>query len=179
MLDATPNGNALLTPSNLHVRQIETHGPYLHGSGFPAVNGDPHLDLFKPLVPIAVKPGVKTGLVYTNVFASEFGAAVMSSFESMAPTLAPEHWGLHAGQPDDACPGGFELHCKGVNVMAERNYPCDNLIDVYFGRMPDGYFNRTGETTAAARFCRYACAPPQPRPVAMPLCACSRADCCR
>ena len=29
--------------------------------------------------------------------------------------------------------------------MAERNYPCDNLIDVYFGTQPAGYFNRTGE----------------------------------
>lgn len=25
---------------------------------------------------------------------------VMSSFESMAPTLAPEHWGLHGGQKE-------------------------------------------------------------------------------
>ena len=63
----------------------------------------------------------------------------------MAPTLAPEHWGLHGGQPDDECPGGFERHCTGPNVMAERNYPCDNLIDVYFGTQPAGYFNRTGE----------------------------------
>ena len=29
--------------------------------------------------------------------------------------------------------------------MAERNYPCDNMIDVYFGKQPAGYFNRTGE----------------------------------
>lgn len=35
-----------------------------------------------------------------NIFGSEFGAVVMSSFESMAPTLAPEHWGLHGGQPN-------------------------------------------------------------------------------
>jgi len=29
--------------------------------------------------------------------------------------------------------------------MAERNYPCDSLIDVYFGKQPNGYFNQTGE----------------------------------
>ena len=126
MLDALPNGNALTTPKPSS--KIETHGPYLHGSGFPAVNGDPKLDLFKPLVPPAVT-NASTGLALPNVFASEFGAAVMSSFESMSPTLAPQHWGLHAGQPDDSCPGGFERHCEGVNVMAERNYPwCAPLL---------------------------------------------------
>ena len=29
--------------------------------------------------------------------------------------------------------------------MAERNYPCDSLINVYFGMHPDSYFNTTGE----------------------------------
>ena len=29
--------------------------------------------------------------------------------------------------------------------MAERNYPCDSLIDAYFGTQTSGYFNRTGE----------------------------------
>jgi len=29
--------------------------------------------------------------------------------------------------------------------MAERNYPCDSLINVYFGTKPDSYFNTTGE----------------------------------
>ena len=142
MLDALPNGHNLTTPKTKAT--IETHGPYLHGSGFPAVNGDPKLLVFKPSVPIRVS-SAPTGIGLPNVFASEFGAAVMSSFESMAPTLAPEHWGLHGGQPDDECPGGFERHCTGPNVMAERNYPCDNLIDVYFGTQPAGYFNRTGE----------------------------------
>jgi len=30
--------------------------------------------------------------------------------------------------------------------MAQRNYPCDNLINVYFGVHPDEYFNMTGES---------------------------------
>lgn len=42
----------------------------------------------------------ETGLGHRNIFGSEFGAVVMSSFESMAPTLAPEHWGLHGGQKE-------------------------------------------------------------------------------
>ena len=31
--------------------------------------------------------------------------------------------------------------------MAERNYPCDSLVLVYFGAQPAGYFNQTGEAT--------------------------------
>jgi hypothetical protein len=30
--------------------------------------------------------------------------------------------------------------------MAQRNYPCDNYIDVYFGKQPDAFFNSTGES---------------------------------
>ena len=40
----------------------------------------------------------ETSLGHQNIFGSEFGAVVMSSFESMAPTLGPQHWGLHGGQ---------------------------------------------------------------------------------
>ena len=139
MLDATPNGNALTTPyvpfGPYKGRSIETHGPYMHGSGFPAVNGANREQLFTPNIPILVSQD-PTGIALPNVFASEFGAAVMSSFESMSPTLAREHWGLHAGQPSDVCKGGFAKNCIGENVMAERNYPCDNLIEVYFGKQP-------------------------------------------
>ena len=144
MLDSLPNGRPLTTPPRGPT--IETHGPYQHGSGFPAANGNPTLRLFEPLVPIAVASR-PTGPALPNVFASEFGAVVMSSFESMAPTLAPEHWALHAGQPDDTCPGGFERRCVGSNVMAERNYPCDSMIDVYFGMQPAGYYNQSGEAS--------------------------------
>ena len=118
-LDSTPNGNRLTTPPKGN--SLETHGPYQHGSGFPAVNGHAGLHLFAPNIPTAVDAAAgPTGPGLPNVFASEFGAVAMSSFESMAPTLAPEHWGLHAGQPDDTCAGGFEQQCKGPNVMAER-----------------------------------------------------------
>lgn len=139
MLDSTPNGNVLTTPAS--GREIETHGPYQHGAGFPAVNGRESVDedWLPTNIPIQVQPD-STGVQFENVFASEFGTVVMSSFESMSVTLAKEHWGLHAGQPNDQCKDG----CKGPNVMAQRNYPCDNMIDVYFGRKPDSYFNQTG-----------------------------------
>ena len=68
---------------------------------FPAVNGAAGLQTFGSNIPIQIDSSVQTGPQYPNVFASEFGAVVMSSFESMSVTLAQEHWGLHAGQPDD------------------------------------------------------------------------------
>lgn len=105
------------------------------------MNGDSNIDLFNANIPINVNT-YPTGLTYQNVFASEFGCVSMSSFESMAPTLAKEHWALHAGQPADSCPNGFEKVCTGDNVMAQRNYPCDNIIQVYFGAMD---LNVTGE----------------------------------
>lgn len=72
----------------------------------------------------------------------------MSSFESMAPTLANEHWGLHGGAPPDKCSGGAFGHVctKGTNVMAERNYPCDDLIYTYFGSAAVASLDDVGET---------------------------------
>ncbi|CAE7407283.1 MANBA [Symbiodinium natans] len=145
-LDSLPNGNPLTTPGKS--RTIEVHGYYQHGNGFPAMNGEIKMYPFKANIPIKVSTE-STGLDHPNIFASEFGAVVMSSFESMAPTLAPEHWGLHGGQQSDTCE--YDVHvvahnqCQGSNVMAQRNYPCDNLINAYFGDHPDSYFNMTGE----------------------------------
>ncbi|CAK9039686.1 unnamed protein product [Durusdinium trenchii] len=145
-LDCRPNGQPLTTPgTGKGAATIETHGYYQHGTGFPSVNGEIKLTPFPANLPIKVDLS-PTRLGGRNIFGSEFGAVVMSSFESMAPTLAPEHWGLHGGQPNDECEGyGFPNICKGDNVMAERNYPCDSLINAYFGLYPDRYFNMTGE----------------------------------
>jgi beta-mannosidase len=125
---------------------METHGPYQHGGGMPAVNGDPGVKLFASLIPLPITSTVSNvvqGVGYPSVFASEFGASVFSSFESMAPTLAPAHWGVHGGSPPDACGSGFERVCNGTNVMAQRNYPCDNIIIVYFGALSN--FDAVGE----------------------------------
>ncbi|CAE8627680.1 unnamed protein product [Polarella glacialis] len=132
-LTSLPNGNALTTLDPDKYTPIETHGYYQHGAGFPAVNGNNEMELFPSNIPINISPHTATGIDQANVFASEFGSVGMSSFESMAPTLHPDHWGLHGGAPADTCGGGFAKECIGDNVMAERNYPCDNLIIVYFG----------------------------------------------
>ena len=55
---------------------------------------------------LQISPTVRS-VAQKNVYASEFGSSVMSSFESMSPTLAPEHWGIHGGAPPDNCTGSF------------------------------------------------------------------------
>jgi len=149
-LTSIPNGKTLTTPPDGNA--IETHGPYQHGTGFPAVNGAGH---FQPVSssmnggnPIALTPqsnltdGFYIGLGKPNIFASEFGSSVYSSFESMAPTIAPKHWSIHGGAPPDNCTGQFASKCQGDNVMAQRNYPCDNIIVEYFG---ESDFETVGE----------------------------------
>ena len=49
------------------------------------------MNLFPSGYPLSVAPATPLGLIYPSQFASEFGASVFSSFESMAPTLAPDH----------------------------------------------------------------------------------------
>lgn len=145
-LTSIPTGNNLETPAKGPV--FETHGPYQHGSGFPSVNGGGGSKVlpFDPDVPIDVQPyqGKNTGIRFSNVFASEFGCVVMSSFESMSPTLDPAHWGVHGGGPPDTCTGGFNSDCQGDNAMAQRNYPCDSVIDAYF-RTDAAYYAAVGE----------------------------------
>jgi len=116
-----PDGIALSTRgSNSH----ETHGYYQHGDGFKTVdNGDGVLHLFNPNIPPPLKKST-TGPEVSAIYASEFGCCGMSSFESMAPTLAPNHWSLHAPP------------------MSQRNYPCDNIIIVYWGNQD---FSAVGE----------------------------------
>ena len=131
-LSAHPNGsplglmpNARPPPPAVAAAAIEVHGPYEHGGGWPCVNGggNANLNLFPSGYPLAIDASVALGLTHPSQFASEFGASVMSSFESMAPTLAPAHWGIHGGSAPDKCGGGFENLCNGTNVMAQRNYP--------------------------------------------------------
>lgn len=148
MLTGRPNGGKLITPpKGARVPgSIERHGPYQHGSGFPAVNGGTKMQPFDANIPIRVAPPSQgNGIGRPNIFASEFGCVVMSSFESMSPTLSPQHWGLHAGMAPDTCTnvGGGRSQCVGDNVMAQRNYPCDSIIDVYFGQQDD--FDDVGE----------------------------------
>ena len=95
-------------------------GPYQHGTGFIARNGASSLQLFDANIPISVTPTV-TGPGLPNVYASEFGCVVMSSFESMSPTLAQEHWGLHAGEAGGLCEDNLGwLFSGGADNETER-----------------------------------------------------------
>lgn len=133
-IQLSPNlGSRLVTPSRGPM--VEVHGPYMHGSGFPAVNGMNQLSLFSANLPVRfgkLDPSA-FGVEARNFFASEYGCSAMSSFESMSPLLHPSHWSLHGGEPADKCLPGFSKQCTGKNPMAQRNYPCDNIIAVYFG----------------------------------------------
>lgn len=54
----------------------------------------------------------------------------------MAPTMSQDHWSIHGGQKDlDECTIVFENYndCRGTNIMSQRNYPCDNMIQGFFG----------------------------------------------
>ena len=145
-LTCRPTGNNLVTyPREEIDRTIEVHGNYIHGTGFPAVNGADDLQPVDPLIPLALSiDNESIGLGKPSIFASEFGCVTMSSFESMSATLDPRHWGLHGGAPPDTCSDGFNRICNGTNVMAQRNYPCSSIITSYFDAS-GGYFEATGK----------------------------------
>lgn len=143
-LTGLPNGQPLVTRTKS--RTIETHGYYQHGGDFPAVNGAATKAGFAATLPVALASGTARGLGEFGVFASEFGASVFSSFESMAPTLNPAHWGIHGGALPDTCNGGqWPSICKGSNPMAQRNYPGDNFIQAYWPGVTQESLNATGE----------------------------------
>jgi len=125
---------------------LESHGPYMRGFSYsyPGVNGiDQHFPFSNTPPKLKI---VDIGIRYKNQFASEFGATTMSSFESMTGTISPEHWSLHGNDKPDKCvhDHGNENKCKGTNVLAERNYPCDYLIIAYFG-IDEEALSETGE----------------------------------
>jgi beta-mannosidase len=129
-LSSLPNGKTL-KPSSSSMQgrvlaevgalgSIETHGPYQHGDGWPAVNGAESLNLFDPMLPLPMNPTAAIGLGHPNTFTSEFGSVGWSSWESVSPTIAPQHWSLHGGAPKANCSGGFQSKCTPNNVMAQR-----------------------------------------------------------
>ena len=160
-LTSIPNGKPLFASAS---RSHEQHGYYTHGGGFPAVNGQSTVSTFNPGLPITWSPSKMPptppkglpqghghnhvqhrgppkpppppwGPGYANSYTSEYGASVYSSFESMSGALDEKHWGIHGGMPGDTCRGGHDPNnCVGNNPMSGRNYPCDNIIEVYFGK---------------------------------------------
>lgn len=144
-LTGMPTGvSPLTTPDN--GRTIESHGPYTHGAGFPATNGNDNIKSFdgNPMIPTIVNSVNQIGAAFQNQMYSEFGGSVMSSFESMSATLDPAHWGLHGGMPPAQCSQGWDRTCRGPNAMSQKNYPCDNYIVTYFGYKGQD-LNATGE----------------------------------
>jgi beta-mannosidase len=156
-LTGLPNGEALLTPDTTTARCttvpgrqcIEIHRPKWKGTGdgFPTVNSvgslkptlgpmvGPHLygGLFPSEIPLNLTQSDHIGPQWPSLFSSESpGGTCFSSFESMSPTLAPEHWGVHGGNG------------SGKQVMAQRNYANDNFIAVMFGNRTLGQLSKTG-----------------------------------
>jgi hypothetical protein len=154
-----PPGHTPPAPSKL-CPAVEAHGPYTHGfsASFPAVNGqDDTVHVNLPPTLTSPAPAAR-GTSECGMFFSEFGASVFSSFESMAPTLAPEHWALWGGVAPATCTGSpWGRPCVGSNVLAQRNYPCDNFIRAYFGDRAD-HLNETGPIAFASQlyFCMVA-----------------------
>jgi beta-mannosidase len=92
----------------------EQHGPYQHGGIFPAVNGGGGMIAHPPIV-VGVQPGHATGPSEPGYMKTETGCSSLSSFESMAGTLAPSEYSIHS------------------DPFHERNYPGDPIILSYFG----------------------------------------------
>eukprot|EP01047_Picozoa_sp_COSAG01_P031660 COSAG01_NODE_2255_length_8070_cov_25.147786_4_plen_110_part_00 len=75
--------------------------------------------IFPSEIPLNLTKSQRIGPAFKSMFSSESpGATCYSSFESMAPTLAEEHWGVHGGAQPDSC--GRRHECTGTNVMAQR-----------------------------------------------------------
>ena len=71
--------------------------------------------MFTPPTVVDVQPGYPIGATQPGYFRTETGCSVLSSFESMSPTLSESNWGIHSAP------------------FHERNYPCDPIILSYFG----------------------------------------------
>lgn len=151
-LYGTPNGQPLTTHGGGHIwnQGIETHAPYQLGSGWPVVNSgadDRCWDRYHQVhAPAVLNNGTKLGVQEKNVYASEFGVTGSPSFESLSPTLAQEHWGIHGGMEPDSCTGPCQSlrKCTTNNPMAQRNYACDAGIRLFMGDNLSVGLNDTG-----------------------------------
>lgn len=82
------------------------------------MNGDPNGGAFNTYIPLQLTSTGARGVSSPGVYASEFGASAWASFESIAPTLAPNHWALMGGVEADNCTGGgWPSVCTGPNPM--------------------------------------------------------------
>lgn len=144
----TTNWNISAIPLVPSPPSLEQHGPYTGGGGAPAVSGGAGIGGISVTLPSKLPAITNYGTNVTGIFTSEFGSVSFSSFESLAPTLAPSHWGISGGLPVDTCdPRGFWHPCNGTNPLSQRNYPCVNFWYSYYGSLvlPSGLsINSTG-----------------------------------
>jgi len=135
MIDGRPNGNPLQVQNDTG-STLEAHGPYQRGysASHPGVNSMLTPNTYETHIPPQFHEQ-DTGPMFRNIFVSEFGASVSSSFESLSALLPESAWSIHGGGPPDDCEQliGDVNVCNGTNAMAERNYPCDNRIEAFFG----------------------------------------------
>lgn len=151
------NSVALFPPSSANlpmpipaIAGAEQHGPYQGGGGWPTVNGGgpPAQPFGAQLPPELASPSTTVyGSGANGTFTSEFGVGQPASFELMAPTLSEAFWSMHGGNhAEDTCTQGHGEHvCTGGNVMAQRNYGCDDAFATYF---PDGMRVTLGDVGA-------------------------------
>lgn len=120
-----PNPSAPPLPRNGHV---ETHGPYIEGSGFDTVDTSQPLTPHSPGTPPSLE-WVATGTTFPGVFASEFGCSLFSSFESTIGSItdSANDWQVHG-------PSWYW-----------RDWPCDSGIVSYFG--PQNFSVASSATT--------------------------------
>jgi hypothetical protein len=134
-LDERPNGNPLQVRNDTG-RTLETLGPYQRGysATYPGVNSVLTSNTYETYISPIFREH-DTGPMFRDVFVSEFGASVSSSFESMSALLPDNSWSLHGGSPPDSCEqlSGQVNVCNGTNSMAERSYPCGNRIQAFIG----------------------------------------------
>ena len=137
----------------------EQHGPYQCGGGWPTVNGGgPPASSFDPQQPPHFGAAFSTayGAGAPGFFTSEFGVGQPASFEIMSPTLSPTYWGMHGGNHSaDTCTGGFAHVCTGGNVMAQRNYGCDDALATFFQQRLTFTLDDSGEEAFRAQL--YVC----------------------
>ena len=137
----------------------EQHGPYQGGGGWPTVNGGgPPASSYDPQQPPHFGAAFSSayGARAPGFFTSEFGVGQPASFESISPTLSATYWGMHGGNHSaDTCSGGFAHVCTGGNVMAQRNYGCDDALATFFQQRLTFTLDDSGEDAFRAQL--YVC----------------------
>ena len=132
-----PNGDTLKIRKK-STQLLEMHGPYHHGysASYPGVNSLLTPNTYTTNLPPRFKEAA-VGIDFPNMFISEFGSSVTSSFESMSSMLPEKSWSLHGGELPDTCHQleGIVNECNGTNPMAERCVPSrhvSNRSDVLY-----------------------------------------------